>query len=372
MKVLEKTKAITNGGIEAFLFNTTSFISGVDITYHTDLLKNDNNYKSVANKMGREVIVPDSKISEIKFKPLRILKKFLSFSDFCKKNHYDIVHFHLTRPYDVMYSLCVKKHTYVIFHSHFANRRDYRLSEKITECFFKFIMRIKGDAFVACSDPAAEWMFPENIVKNKQYTVVKNGIEADKFVFNPYIRDKIRKELNIDNKFVIGHIGRFSYQKNHSFLIDIFNEVYKKNKDAVLLLVGDGELDSEIREKVNSYNLSDNVIFYGTTDKVNELYQTMDCFVFPSHFEGLGIVAIEAQAAGLNTLCADTVPVDAKITDLFNYMPLHEPAENWADKVLGYSGVYERKDMSMQIKAAGYDIRQSAEQLKNIYSLCGK
>ena len=199
------------------------------------------------------------------------------------------------------------------------------------------------------------------------YTIVNNGIDTEKFVFDKQVRDKIRTGLKIENKFVVGHIGRFSYQKNHEFLIDIFNEVYKKNSNAVLLLLGCGELEKQIREKVHILGLDKAVIFNGTVSNANEFYQAMDCFVLPSHFEGLGIVAVESQASGLKTLCSDVVPKEAQITNLLEFMSLSDTAEAWAEKVLSYDNRYGRRDMSDEIKKSGFDIKYSAKQLEGLY-----
>ena len=173
--------------------------------------------------------------------------------------------------------------------------------------------------------------------------------------------------MKVDNKFVIGNIGRFSIQKNHEFLLDIFNEVLKKNPNAVLLLIGDGPLENKIKEKTKNLGIEKSVIFYGTTSSTNKLYQAMDCFVLSSLFEGLPIVLVEAQAAGLKTLCSDAITQEAKITGLLDYLPLSGTQEKWAEKILSYNDRYERKDLFKEVKNAGYDIKQSAKRLEEIY-----
>lgn len=294
---------------------------------------------------------------------------------------YDFIHIHSGDLVNTvfLYLSAKKCCNNVIIHSHAAgfetNSSKYNLKialKNIAGAILKKCIKYDNSVFLACSDPAARWMFPGKVIKNNNYTVLKNGIESENFVFSPQIREKVRKELSLDGKFVIGHVGRFAYPKNHIFLLDIFNSIHRKNSDSVLLLAGDGELEAEIREKAAKLGLLDSIIFFGATEKVNELYQAMDCFVFPSHYEGLGIVAIEAQAAGLRTLCSDAVPGEAKITELIEYASLSDGADVWAERVLGFNNGYERKNMCDEIKSAGYDIKQSVKQLEDIYLGCRK
>lgn len=219
-----------------------------------------------------------------------------------------------------------------------------------------------ANKLLACSKAAGEAIFG-----NHSFTIINNGIAVDKYLFSEEKRCKLRKELKLEGKFVLGHVGRLAHAKNHDFLLDIFHVVYEKNPNAVLLLVGDGELKQKLQQKARTLRIEDAVIFAGARSDVPDLLSAMDVFVFPSYREGLGIVAIESQASGLKTICADTIPIEAKITDLFEYMFLNQSAEEWASCILKYKDGYERKDMSQEVRDAGYDIRQSAKQLEQIY-----
>lgn len=304
----------------------------------------------------------------------RQLKKILITKKIAKSNRYDCIHIHASDALEAFaYYLSVKAFCdNIIIHSHSTGvMRDSAVKAGIKFAFHKICRRLlvgKKIIRLACSEKAGRWMYPEKY----KFTIVNNGIETSKFIYNSFVRAEKRNELGIENKFVVGHIGQFNHVKNHVFLIDIFNEIYKKNTNAVLLLIGNGKLEDEIKDKVHNLCLDDVVIFYGTTPNVNELYQAMDCFVLPSHFEGLGIVNIEAQAAGLKLLCSDTVPKEAKITELLEYMSLSEPTEKWADKILSYNDGYERRDMMEEIKQAGFDIKASAKQLEKLYCDCAK
>lgn len=219
--------------------------------------------------------------------------------------------------------------------------------------------------YLACSKAAGQYTFPK-VVQDK-VKVVPNAIPSEAFRFNEEIRKKIRYKLGIESKFVIGHIGAFVPQKNHRFLIQIFSKVSNKCENCTLLLIGTGETQNEIRRYVQELGLVDSVIFYGNSDRSFDLYQAMDCFVFPSCFEGLGIVTIEAQAAGLKTLCSDAVPKETRVTELVDYMSLNESAEKWASKVLSYKENYVREDMIAEIIRAGYDIKDCISCLEDVY-----
>lgn len=177
----------------------------------------------------------------------------------------------------------------------------------------------------------------------------------------------MRDELKISKSdFVIGHVGRFAPPKNHPFLIDVFKSVHDKNRNSKLLLVGTGNGQSNIREKVDNLGLSDSVIFLGNRGDVNRILQAMDVFLFPSLYEGLGIAALEAQASGLPCIISDGVPSECKVTDLAESLDLNLPIDKWANAVLEKQSAI-RKNTYQEIKNAGYDIEQNAKQLENFY-----
>lgn len=219
----------------------------------------------------------------------------------------------------------------------------------------------------ACSDLAGKWMFRE-----KRFQVIHNAIDINKFSFNSDIRQQKRHELGIENKFVIGHVGRFSYQKNHEFLINIFNKIYKTEKNAILLLVGDVVEDDcyfkQTKHRVNELGLQDNVLFLGLRTDVSEIVQAMDCFVLPSYFEGLPLVGLEAQAAGLPCFVSEVITRELAITPLIQYISLNDGSEIWAKKILQMKNTH-RRNMSSQIEAAGYNICNEVRKIEDFYSI---
>ena len=214
----------------------------------------------------------------------------------------------------------------------------------------------------SCGKEAGDWMFGGNT-----YTVLNNAIDTEKYRYDCQIRNQVRDELKISKSdFVIGHVGRFNPPKNHSFLIDVFKSVHDKNRNSKLLLVGTGNGQSNIREKVDNLGLSDSVIFLGNRGDVNRILQAMDVFLFPSLYEGLPLSIIEAQAAGLPCIISDSVPSECRVTDLAESLDLNLPIDKWANAVLEKQSAI-RKNTYQEIKNAGYDIEQNAKQLENFY-----
>ena len=214
---------------------------------------------------------------------------------------------------------------------------------------------------------AGSWLFGEKI-SNTSLKIIKNGIDVEKFSFNGQSRMQSRKALGLaDNAFVVGHVGRFHPLKNHSFLVDVFAEIYKRNKNAVLLLIGDGERKAEIETKVQKLGLAQAVLFLGVRSDVNLLMQAMDVFVFPSRYEGLGVSLIEAQAAGLPCVISDAIPQEVGVVDyLIKRVSLEKDVIEWAEAVLGCPQ-QERVNTTERITQKGFSIQQTAKKLQDFY-----
>jgi glycosyltransferase involved in cell wall biosynthesis len=252
-----------------------------------------------------------------------------------------------------------------VIHSHDSGD-EIKISKmrKLLIAFNRALLNLSVTHYWACSQLAGKWMFG-----NKQFTVIHNAIDIKKFTYNDNVRTEIRKELQIEDKFVVGNVARFSYQKNHEFLLDIFKEIVKKEPKSVLLLIGDYVLDDtylrKAKEKVRQLKLENKVIFLGMRKDVNKFYQAMDCFVFPSHFEGMGIAGLEAQAAGLPCYFSDTLPRDLQVTDLAHYLPLKDAAV-WAGLILQGKGTI-RRNMAQTLVNHGYDITKEVKKVENLY-----
>lgn len=285
------------------------------------------------------------------------------WDDFFKTNgsDYQIVHGHIGSTAAIYLAAAKKYGKYTIAHSHNTNGN---ISAK--EIMYRALsqrVRNVADFFFACSNPAGRDRFGNKI----EFQILNNAIDTNQYAFSKAVRDEVRKEFNLSDELVVGHVGRFSGQKNHDFLIDIFAQIKKEKPTAKLLLVGDGAEKNNIKNKVHQLQLDDSVIFTGVRSDVNRLLQAMDIFVFPSFFEGLPVTMVEAQAAGLPCVISDKVPDECIITDnLVTVKSLSDSCEEWARHILNRVNTV-RIDTSDQIKEHGFDISETSKWLEEFY-----
>ena len=290
-------------------------------------------------------------------------KSYLRALDAFFEEHpeYKIVHVHQ----DCLSSVILKaaeKHGVPVRIGHSHNSNQDKNLKYLIKMFYKRKIPTYATQLFACGRESGEWMFD-----GASYRVLNNAIDSNQYKYNAELRVQIHSRLGIGNDtFVIGHVGRFHLQKNHTFLLDVFAEVKKQRPNSVLLLVGDGDLRSEMEQKAVTLGIADGVIFAGVRSDVADIMQAMDCFVFPSLYEGLGIVAIEAQASGLPCLASDGVPTECDITNLIEHIPLKAGAAVWAERILAQAG-RPRRDTSEEIIRSGYDIEANAQWLQNYY-----
>ena len=249
-----------------------------------------------------------------------------------------------------------------ILHNHTTDNKAEGLRTVIKRILRPFA-KLFANQYWACSKLAAEWMYGKQAAENGEVTIINNAIDLEKFAFDKKKREQLRKALNLENKFVIGHVGRFMKQKNHEFLIDIFAEVSKKNNKAILLLIGDGPLKQVIENKVNILGLSAKVIFFGVRNDVADLYNAMDVFVLPSLYEGLGMVCIEAQVNNLYSIVSTKVPKEAQISSDIEFCDLGI-ADDWSDAIMQKISVAGKKRMINNDK---FDIKVQAKELEKKY-----
>ena len=314
---------------------------------------------------GRKQIIDTENLHN---EAIKFVKKFKGMVNLFRKEKYDVVHVDASTPYDVMVALAAKVAGIrtIVLHSH---NDDFQKSKPLRDAFmplYKVIMLFAVTDYFTISEKAAQFMFPKSILRKKKYQLVRNGIDTDEFLFSEEDRKKVRIELGVEDKVVVGHIGRFVYQKNHEFILRTFAEYHKTNPNSVLLLVGEGELLDSMKNLARELDVFDEVIFYGVTHDVRNVLLAMDVFIFPSRFEGLGIAAIEAQANGLLTLCADSIVEEVNVTDRF--VRVHGwDSKYWAEQIAKNLKKSRESDCKQQIIEAGYDIKRTVQQLEDFY-----
>lgn len=286
---------------------------------------------------------------------------------FFKEHHtdYRIIHGHLGSTAAIYLKIAKMYNIYTIAHSHNTSGKSIK---SLLYRVYSYPTRYIADYFFGCSIDAGISRYGKKVASDiSKFQVLNNAIDTEMFKYNPLLREEMRKKYQIDDKIVIGHVGRFVHQKNHEFLIDVFEQVHKKNSQLILVLIGDGILREKIEEKVNRLKLQNDVLFMGVQENISQFYQAMDVFVFPSLFEGLGIVAVEAQSSGLKCVVSDMVSRECIVTEnQVTICSLQDNTERWADTILKKIH-YNRSDSSEQIKSHGYDIRETSKWLTNFY-----
>ena len=232
--------------------------------------------------------------------------------------------------------------------------------QKILDTVFRPILNCVANVKIAPSILAAEYTFGKKQVDAGKVELLHNGVDTNVYCYDEAAREKIRNEFSLDGKLVVGHVGRFSRQKNHAFLLEVFREIKKQQENAVLLLVGTGELEDKIRQQAKQLELEDAVVYAGVRSDVPRMLSAMDVFVVPSFYEGMPNTVIEAQATGLPCVIADTITKEANITGLVQYLPLTDSAQAWAEQALSLCGQV-RKDTKQDFIANGYDIQSVSQ-----------
>lgn len=360
IRILHVVTVMNRGGLETMLMNYYRQIDRSKVQF--DFMVNreeQGDYDEEIEQLGGVIY----RMPPIRPTTYRLYFKLLD-QFFYHHKEYKVVHAHINENSSFVLRAARKAGVPCrISHSHLAGLPlDYKFPFRV---YARMYLNSNANNYFACSEEAGEWLFGKKIINNKKIVVFKNAINCTEFKFNVDKRVKIRKELNTENKLVIGHVGRFNPQKNHKFLIEIFNEVYKKNKESVLLLVGEGDLLEEMKNYVNKLQLGEAVKFLGLRSDIADLMQSMDIFLFPSKYEGLGVVLIEAQAAGLRCLTSTGTPKEADVTDTVEFLSLEKSAEEWAEIIL--EGNNNRNSYMKSIKDKGYDVETNINWLTNFY-----
>ena len=275
---------------------------------------------------------------------------------------YTILHSH-TRSYAALYLPVARAHgVKTIIHSHSTSTGGG--VKGAVKAVMQLPLRHQADVLMACSLDAGEWLYGKRACQSERFILLPNGIDTRRFALAPGTRERYRRELGLEGRYVIGNVGRFYDVKNHTFLLDVFQKIHEREPEAMLLLVGVGPLQQQMAQKAVELGVAEQVIMTGNRDDVPELLGAMDVFAFPSLWEGLPMTVVEAQAAGLPCVLSDTITKEVDVSPLVEYLPLGD-AEQWADALLTRR---QRQDVSKNIARAGFDIRSSVKRLTELYT----
>lgn len=360
IKVLHVVSGLGTGGIDSLIKSWYKYSNDIIYDFITFKIGDSNDYYT---QRGSSIYL---------FKPMReigIIKYIKQFNSFFKTHNYEIVHSHILLCSSIVLFIAMKykiknrfAHSHGIEHTFYNNDIMPKFISLIIEYMMKKVTIYSATKLLACSKESGVYAYGSN-----KFILIRNGINCEKFSYNSEIRVRVRNILKINNKLVIGHVGRLVEEKNQLFLLKLLK--YMKNLSlgisVILIIVGDGQNMELLKSETKKMDIENDVLFLGNRSDVNELMQAFDVFVLPSISEGFGIVAIEAQAAGLKCFVSNVVSKDVDLTNLIYRLDINQPRQ-WAIKILKESN-YERIDCSQIVFKKGYDEYQTALEINNLY-----
>lgn len=375
IRVLQYVRVLDNGGIEKFIFSYLENMNRSRVNFDFLLTRNQvESYDEELQRLGCRKEVVAMKLTKIPM--IRCIESYVKLKKYFRNHEYKVIHFQsVGETIGGAFAILAAKHAGVpvrIVHGHSAAYDGEAFYKKILQALGRKAHMAWGTHWFACSKEAALLSFGNDACRHGKVQYIHNAICSSDYRYSEEERKSVRQELNLQGKLVIGNIGRMSPPKNHLFMLDVLSKVLEKRPDAVLLLVGgystsyDGYFEN-LQKVIHKKGLGGKVIFTGEKKDANRLLNAMDIFLFPSLWEGLGIVAVEAQANGLPVLASTKVPRDTKLTDLIHYVDLKASLDVWADVILKSSAQRERRSHGEEIRANGYDLETEAVKLQEMY-----
>lgn len=351
-----------DGGVESVVMNYYRNIDKEKIQFHflCDEDSTDIPYQEIEKLGGKVIIIPPyQKLFEYQKELYRIFKE----------NNYKIVHSHINAL--SVFPLRIAKKAKIpvrIAHSHTtSNKKEWK--RNLIKNILRPFSKVYANQFFACSELSGRWLFGEKAFKNNKIKIINNAIDLEKFKFNKEKRNEIRKEIGLDeDTLLVGHIGRFVAQKNHEFLIDVFDEIHRRKQNSKLILIGQGNLKQKIKQKIKELEIEEYVIFTGQISNVNDYYNAIDVFLLPSLYEGLPVVGIEAQANGLLCEFSTDMTKETKVLNTTKFISLKETAKKWAEIILEDYKNFKRKDIFEEMTQNNFNIIEEAKKLEEYYT----
>ncbi|NMA31587.1 MAG: glycosyltransferase family 1 protein [Candidatus Methanofastidiosa archaeon] len=364
-KVLEVFgEPISRGGQESYVISALQNmdLSNLSVDLFTPYFCDNQDYIEYINSIGGKVVHID-----LPFKVGGTRREIIPyFEEYLNKNKYDVVHIH-SGSISVLayYARTASKNgiNKVIVHSHSSGVKE-NLKHFLMKIYASGMFKMYATDFCACSMEAAKWKFPKSVLSKVK--ILNNGVDLEKYKFDSIIRQQMRNSYGIkDDELVLGHVGRFTHEKNQIFLIDIFKEYVNRIGDAKLVLVGDGVEIKSVKNRAKELRIDEKIIFAGARNNVSEYMNMFDIFLFPSLYEGLGIVGIEAQAAGLPVIASKGIPEMMKASDNVCFISLDNTAE-WIKDINRYRNK-TRFNNTESIRNKGFDIKETSKVVLEMY-----
>lgn len=355
VKILHFELSSQLGGIESFLLNLMRYIDIDFIQFDFITTSDEPANGELLKKLGANIYkVPSYK---------NITHYYKEINEIIRRNNYDVVHIHKNSFANIIPFVIAKKRNVplVLSHSHNTAPSEGGIYKYLHYINRKYAIK-NSSKLLACSELAGKWLYGDD----KDVIILNNGIDVSSFKYSKEIRENMRNQFGFSDEPIFIHVGRFTAQKNHKFLMEIFKVIHEINNKSKLMLIGEGELQDDIKRIIEEYGLQESVYLLGKRSDINYLLQMADVFIMPSLYEGLPIAAIEAQASGVPIISSNTITKEVNITGLIKWCSLDDKAEVWAKCALQEVNK-ERKDMSIKISNAGFDMMRTAKRLKEIY-----
>ncbi len=364
IRVLQIIGIVCGGGVEAVIMNYYRHIDRTKIQF--DFVVDG----FERTPLDDEVDSMGGKVYHVTPYQKNVFKYMCDIAHIIRENHYMIVHSNMnTISAFSLFVAWLNRVPVRILHNHsmaVPNEGMRTVMKNILRPFAKLF----ANRYFACSKVSGEWMYGRRMMGSGKVKIINNAVNLEKFSYREDVRDVLRKELHVPpDTFVMGHIGRFAFPKNHSFLLDVFAEVHKRNPKFVLVLVGDGELRPQIEEKIKQLKIEDSVMLLGLRKDADRLYNIMDVFVMPSWYEGLPVVAVEAQANGLRCLLSDQISEESRINNNVDFLSLNLGADVWAEKILDME-VKRVSNAKEKMKDYGFSVNDETQALEEFYADC--
>lgn len=364
LRVLQVVNSMNMGGIETTLMNIFRNIDRDKVVFDF-LLQTDKKcyYNDEILSLGGKIYTVSPRRKGIN----KNKKELESFFENHKKE-FKIVHMHVGSLTYIEPLKIAKKYEIPVRIIHSRNSKCGGIwIHNLIHYKNKPLISKYANYFFSCSDLAGKWLYTNKIRNSDKYMMINNGIETKKFEFSNEQRQEIRKKLDCMDKFAIVNVGRLHKQKNHIFLLEIFKEILKLKKNALLFLIGEGNLENKIRQYAIKLGISEKVIFLGKRNDVQDILQGMDIFVMPSLHEGLPGSVVEAQGAGLPCIISDTITKEVAITDLIKYKSIKNKPDDWAKDILELEKNTVRKSRKDEIIQCGFDMNDISNKLQKFY-----
>ncbi|MFB5282765.1 glycosyltransferase [Peribacillus sp. Hz7] len=362
IKVLHVVSSLDGGGVESMLYNYYSHIDRSGVRF--DFIVHGNNIGMLEEKFH----CLGSKVFHVTPKRNSFRKNMLEINKILRNEKYDIVHCHQNfSNFSTLFLARMNQVPVCISHAH-GCKEIKSIKEKTKNYTLRLLNKSCANYFFSCGIEAGKWLHGQNWSPSEKNILMNNAIDVNKFSYDLGVRKNYRKKFNIEDKIVLLHVGRFSDEKNHLFMVDIIEQLSKQNEKCILLFAGNGATEGAVKKCVHEKGLTDKIMFLGVRSDIAELVNAADIFLLPSKNEGFPVTLIEAQSTGINIFASNKVTKETAITNLIEYLPI-ENVDIWVEKIIE-SKIVLRKSRKADVEKEGYSINIQADKYKKWLEKC--